>query len=545
MHILLLLLAMGCKGTDKDAVGWDGRYDPSHLTVVQAAMDDDVWYTLSHETNLFYEMVTGPECFDEPAPQTFTWHPGQVTIDGETLSDVGFRKKGFIGSMSWTRPSLKVDTDRFVDDQEFEDGTEHITLNNNEQDISRVHTCLAYAVFREAGVPASRCSFATMAMNGEDLGVYTNVEPIKKAFLRENFGTDDGDLYEGAASDFSEDWVVTFDVKTDDSTLAPLDELVAALDLPDDALIPELEGILDLDGFMTFWASEALVGHWDGYAQGSNNFYVYHDSQDGLLHFIPWGTDAAFESAGVDALFTRSLLVMRLWNHPETRARYLAESQRLLDEVWDEAWLHAEVDRIQALIGPHLLEGQRTLDAIDRVHTYIDERRASMQAVLDTPPERPLFDKPKECVEPIGYVSATFATQWGTMDDTAAFVSFPSTLEGSMYDEPLFNSMVGSQAGIGQDGASYIAIVGVSDDFSMVSYAALIIPNDLTVGTHIVDLAAIQGAVFNADIGEDEFAPADMVFMGGEVTIDEMSYTPGGTISGRLDAALLPNVFGF
>jgi hypothetical protein len=553
MRYLLLLLVLGCgpastdlspvdsgdEGTDE----WDGRYDPDHLTVVEGSLEEDEWYDLCHETNLFFDLLMGPDCFEEPLGRTFLWHPGDVTVDGETLGEVGFRKKGLIGSMSWSRPSLKVDSDRFVDGQEFADGTEHFTLNNNNQDMSRVHTCMAYTVFRAAGVPAPRCSFATVAINGEDLGVYSNVQPIKKAFLRENFGTDDGDLFEGTASDFSDEWVVTFDVKTDYSTLEPLEELVAALELPDDELIEGLEAILDFDGFMTFWAVEGLIGHWDGYAQGSNNFYIYHDSGDGLLHFIPWGADAVFEAPSVDSLFTGSLLVMRLWNHPETQARYLAESQRLLDEVWDEGWLHDEVDRMEALFEPHLLEPQRTADFIDDVRAFIDARRSTVQGVVDSPPVRPSYDKPKGCLEPIGSLSASFATEWDTMDDPSVFFNFPSTLEGSMYGEPLFNSMVGAQAGIGEDGERYIAIVGVDDAFQNLTYAALIIPDDLVAGTYAVDIAAVMGVVFNLDLTDPNAQPEGFVFMGGELVLDEMSYTSGGAISGELNAVLLPNIF--
>ena len=115
------------------------------------------------------------------------------------------------------------------------------------------------------------------------------MQPIKKAFLRENFGNDSGDLYEGSVFDFNDDYLVTFDIKSDGSTLAPLKELADTLLLDDDELMDELEKILDVQGFITHWAVEGLIGHWDGYAEGSNNFYIYQDPTDGRLHFIPWG----------------------------------------------------------------------------------------------------------------------------------------------------------------------------------------------------------------------------------------------------------------
>ena len=173
----LLTLLCGCVvngqiySDDEGNGSPDGRYDPNHLTVVRAQLTEDNWYALTHETRLFYEIILGPDCLEEPIPNVFDWYPGNVSIDGEPLPTVGFRKKGLLGSVSWTRPALKIDSDRFRAGQEFADGTEHFTLNNNQQDPSRIHTCLAYAVFHKAGAIAPQCSFATVEVNGEDLGV--------------------------------------------------------------------------------------------------------------------------------------------------------------------------------------------------------------------------------------------------------------------------------------------------------------------------------------------------------------------------------------
>ena len=48
--------------------------------------------------------------------------------------------------------------------------------------------------------------------------IATNVQPIKNEFLRNNFETDD-DLFEGTVTDFNDEWFVTFEIKSDGSTL--------------------------------------------------------------------------------------------------------------------------------------------------------------------------------------------------------------------------------------------------------------------------------------------------------------------------------------
>ncbi|MBT3220693.1 MAG: hypothetical protein HN348_16525 [Proteobacteria bacterium] len=521
--------------------GPDGRYDPDHLTVVQAQMTDEVWYDLTHETRLFYEIILGPDCLDEPIPNVFEWYPGNVAVDGENLSQVGFRKKGLIGSISWTRPALKIDSDRFLPGQEFADGTEHFTLNNNQQDPSRIHTCLAYSVFHQASAIAPHCSFATVEVNGTDLGVYSNVQPIKKAFLRENFGNDEGDLFEGSVSDFNDDYLITFDIKSDGSTLNPLEELADALLVNDEDLIDELDEILDLEGFVTHWAVESLVGHWDGYANGSNNFYVYHNPNDGLLHFIPWGADAVFEDPASDALYTSSLLVQRLWNHGEGQALFLAELQRIMDDVWDEDWLHDEIDRMEDLVQAHLLDSSESMDHIEAVRHFVDSRRATMEDILDNPPYRPEFPKDKLCFDPIGSVESTFEASWGSLGDDP-FVH-PNTLVGEVWGEPFVDDHIGAVAGLDEEGSSLVVVLAVDSEFAELIQVILVFPEQLKAGTWDIDIAAVPGFVLQDDLTDQKGEAELLGLMGGELVLEEADYTSGGIIAGTIDAVVIPNIF--
>ena len=518
------------------------RYDPDHLTVVTADIDEDEWLTLLDETRLFYEILMGPDCLQEPVPNVFEWHPGSVTIDDETLDSVGFRKKGFIGSLSWTRPSLKVDSDRFVDGQEFADGTEHFTLNNNNQDLGRLHTCLAYGVFRAAGVPAPRCSFATVSVNGEDLGVYTNVQPIKKAFLRENFSGDDGDLYEGTASDFSPDYLLTFDIKSDGSTLAPLEALTEALSLPDDELMDALDEVLDVDAFITYWAVEGLVGHWDGYSEASNNFYVYADPTDGRLRFIPWGADAVFEEPGRSPLYTGGQLALRLYDHPDGRAAWQTEMARLLDQVWDEDQLHSEIDRMEALISPHLLDQAATAAAMNEARDFVEGRRETVEDLLDdTPSSRGFWVAETTCLDPIGELTGTFETTWRSNLDGDPFAG-EATLSGEVNGEPLLSELVGTLAGVSDEGEDLLVLLGTEPTYSDVVQVVLMLPPRLEPGTYDVDIAAVTGYVVHTDLagGGD---PEIIGLMGGQVTFDEVSTETGAAISGSLEALIIPNIF--
>ena len=147
------------------------------------------------------EVTTVLSALPGSADDGYEYRRAEIRIDGVVIAQVGVRKKGFIGSVVSTRPSLKVKFDEYVNGQSYA-GLEGLTLNNNNQDQALLQQFLAYDLYTRAGVPAPQTSFARVRVNGEDLGLYTRVETIDKAFLRRVFGNDNGVLYEGYAGDF-------------------------------------------------------------------------------------------------------------------------------------------------------------------------------------------------------------------------------------------------------------------------------------------------------------------------------------------------------
>jgi spore coat protein CotH len=156
----------------------------------------------------------------------------------------------------------------------------------------------------------------------------------------------------------------------------------------------QIEALVDLNAYLTFWAGEGLIGHWDGYADDQNNFYFYVLPTDGKIHFIPWGADDTFgrgnplsgrtgDPVHCQAIVPRSALARRLYAMPDVRALYLARLQLLLDTVWNPSAHLAEIDRMQALIQPYT--GDLT-SALAPVRTWIADHRARVQAEIAAPP---------------------------------------------------------------------------------------------------------------------------------------------------------------
>ena len=374
---------------------------------IEIAAED--WDTLRHQTRTFGDLMAEIEEYglSRPFANIYTWFSGTVTVDGETHSNVGVRKKGFIGSQSDTKPSLKLRFDKYVDDQSLGGIIERMTLNNSIQDTSMVNTCLAYRIFAAAGSPSPRCNFATVTVNGKNLGLYVHVEEIKKPFLARHFSSAEGNQYEGTVSDFTADYRGTLEKKSNEDAddWSDIDAVVSALRDPSAAGLEALAKTVDLDRFLSFWATEVIVGHWDGYAGNRNNYRFYREP-GGAFVFIPWGVDGSFHlkddpnpfdniSNPPPSVLALSAIPSRLYGDADWRLKYVDRLKELLDTVWNEDELLEGVDRMATIIQKHALPEARSAAAenTSRVRKFILKQRGEILA--DITPEPPDWPKPE------------------------------------------------------------------------------------------------------------------------------------------------------
>jgi spore coat protein CotH len=365
----------------------DTLFAHDHLMQVEVTMDPDDWQALriSHRE-------TG-ENFSQIVEKPYEYYSATAVIDGREIGEVGIRKKGFFGSAISTRPSLKLKLDYVDEGKEFA-GQDRLTFNNNNQDPTRAQTVLVYQFMNDAGVFSPRSNLARIVVNGEDLGIYTHVESVRKPFIKRLFGKSKGDLWEGYAGDFTESEYGRIVHKWgEDDEGASLQQLYDLLQNPEPIALESVEKLLDLDAFITLWATEVLIGHWDGYASNRNNYYIFRPKKTGLFYFTPWGPDSAFSDPGpfipapVPKSFkARGYLCERLWELPEVRSRYRKEMQRLLDDVWDEKKMLAQLQQVRTLTKDSLTVPEAAVEKSSRsIVEFIETRRADVQAELDLP----------------------------------------------------------------------------------------------------------------------------------------------------------------
>lgn len=385
--IALCFLSISALLDAAETVTEDTLFDPDHLLQVEVTMDPKDWLALriSHRE-------TG-ENFSQIVEKPYDYYPANAKIDGLDIGRVGIRKKGFFGSAVSTRPSLKLKID-FIEKNRTFAGQDRLTFNNNNQDPTRAQSFLVYQFMNEAGVLSPRSNLARITVNGEDLGIYTHVESVRKPFIKRLFGKSKGDLWEGFAGDFTESEYgrIVHKFGKDEDGIA-LQQLYDLLQSPDPIPLEAFETLLDVDAFITLWASEVLIGHWDGYAGNRNNFYIFRPKKSGRFYFTPWGPDSAFADPGpfihvpVPKSFkARGYLCERLWELPEVRERYRKEMQRLLNDVWDEKKMLAQLQQVRTMTRPFSTVPDSAVEkGAQTIADFIGSRRGEVQAELDAP----------------------------------------------------------------------------------------------------------------------------------------------------------------
>ena len=172
--------AIGITADDSVEMGYEELlFDDSYVHTIDIEIDD--W-------DSFLETATSEE-----------YSVANVTIDGETVYNVGIRGKGntslsTVEQLGSDRYSFKIEFDCYESSNTYH-GLDKLCLNNLIQDYTMMKDYLAYKLMGEFGVDAPLVSYVYITVNGEDWGLYLAVEAVEDSFLERNNGTNYGNLY--------------------------------------------------------------------------------------------------------------------------------------------------------------------------------------------------------------------------------------------------------------------------------------------------------------------------------------------------------------
>lgn len=315
------------------------------------------------------------------------YSPAALHFNGKYVGEIAVRVKGQYsietcypdGELICDKLSLRLKFDAQDEDRRFF-GLKRLSFHALERDVSHLRERLAYNLFREMDIPASRSSWATLVVDGASQGLYAMVEEVDGVFTDDRFDKHgDGDLYKEVWPTSTDPEFYRDGLETNEETADP-SKVVAfaqALTESEDAAkrLEVLGKYMDLDALSRYMAVDDAVANWDGvttfyYDHGGNNhnFFLYADEAGQTPPFvlIPWDMDNTFQAANwrtrapgwreqvtncdlVNGVYPPSCdpLLSALLLDQE---RYTAAANRLLDGPFAKAELDAQIDLHAAFI---------------------------------------------------------------------------------------------------------------------------------------------------------------------------------------------------
>jgi spore coat protein CotH len=337
----------------------------------------------------------------------FPWAHANLTYDGELFANIGLRYKG---NASYTtagkslKRNLKIEIDHFNEQLRLLT-MKTLNLNAAAMDPTRMREAMAFSVFRAANVPAPRTAFAevTLSVKGkydkELLGVYTLIEQVDKAFLKDRFKTSKGLLFKPervrGLEYFGEDWTKYTD-RYRPKREATAKESKRLIDFTrlvnkgsDEEFNKQIADYLDIDAFLRYMAVNAMIVNVDSFFTFGHNYYIYHHPETNKYIYFPWDLDLSFGGFGMfgGPEQQAQLSVMKHYNQPS----------KLPDRLMAMKGMTARYQRIVREIAANAFNKERLVAEMDEIDHSIKELVAKERKATEArkePPPRGLFGEP-------------------------------------------------------------------------------------------------------------------------------------------------------
>ena len=224
------------------------------------------------------------------AAVTITTADGVVT----NFADIGVRLKGQATRTNlYGKAPLKLKFDQFVPGQKFM-GLTRMTLNSMVQDPSYVHEDMTYRIYRAMGVIAPRTTYSWVTLNGQDFGLYMNIESVDSQMLKR--WTTPKHLYSSNCygADMTPWQSGCYDTNYGDADRTDLNSAVAVSNLDGADWWAAVNKVANMTEVINLMATDIFTSNWDGYTDVvQNNYFIVFDNT-GKLSLIPWGEDGTF-----------------------------------------------------------------------------------------------------------------------------------------------------------------------------------------------------------------------------------------------------------
>lgn len=312
-----------------------------------------------------------------------------MSYNGKTFPNVGVR---FRGNTSYQRvttqkKSFSVTLD-FQDPKQNVDGYETLHFNNAFEDASMMKEVL-YLSFNRRHIPAAKGSFINLFINGQNWGLYPNVQVLNGQFMKEWFLSNNGTRWRaerpsgggGMPGGGFGAGTSTLNFLGTDTALYkahytlkgtqkanPWADLAKACEALNTPFEDDLKKVFDTDRALWFVAHEIIFGDDDSYVnKGGQDYYVFWDKETNRITPIEYDGNSAFNNIAsswspfLKESNTQFPIMSKLFKVPALRQRYLAHVRTMIEESLDDNYVNNKIDTYFSLMDQYVKDDPKKL----------------------------------------------------------------------------------------------------------------------------------------------------------------------------------------
>lgn len=394
----------------------EGLYDISEVKIIELQFEQSNWWDLLKQN---YASST-----DIPAT---------LIYDDSTYLNVGVRFRGqtsYQNVQNSQKKSFNISIDYINDDQRI-GGYKTLNLNNCYDDPTFMKEIL-YSALAGKHVPMFKANFVKLIINGENWGIYSNVQQLNREFYSDWFLSNDGTNWRAVIPDTStlprgpggfvgfgtgfsslnylgSNPIIYSSYYTLKSHKVenPWDDLVTACHrlntLPTNLLYDSLKHYIDVDRSLWHLATENIFTDDDGYInKGGMDYYIYYDIETNRLSPIIYDGNSTFLARKLNlSLFAKEgdvkyPLISKLMSNPQLKQRYVAHVRTILNDSFTEEKANTLIEYYDSLIETEVEADKKKIysDALYRIRMtelrkFIKDRRNVLlqnAMVMEIPP---------------------------------------------------------------------------------------------------------------------------------------------------------------
>ena len=329
-----------------------------------------------------------------------------MEINNTPFVSTSIRYKGngtFMNAMGTQKLPFKIDLNDGYPGRDLA-GVVKLNLHNCITDPSYMNEVIAHQLFRDAGVPAPRTSYARVYVSvpgkydNEYFGLYSMVENVDKRFIEDRYGSRKGAIFKPVTptlfKDLGEHWEAyeqIYDPKThlsDEEKWRLIDLCRLVSHSSDYEFSSRIGDFIDLDEAARYFAVTVLIADLDGILGSGQNFYLYLEPKSSKFTFISWDQDHSFgqwtrtqeqrENLSLNKPWDKeNLFLERLFNVPGFKDSYLSHIKVINDTLFQPERISAQVEELAEVLRPAIrddspenLELFNRLVSMESHHSY-------------------------------------------------------------------------------------------------------------------------------------------------------------------------------